>query len=81
MKKFFSIMSNLQTHHHFKLYFEIVDQHKGGKWFIHDIKHHKDNQLQSLEPPAEYPRTTGSALIPRPASNGMEKMCQRHMSN
>ena len=28
-----------------------VDQHTGGKWLIHGIKHRKDNQLQSLELP------------------------------
>ena len=49
MKKLFSIMSNLQTHYHFKLDFQKVDQHTDEKWFIHGTKHHKDNQLQSLE--------------------------------
>ena len=28
-----------------------VDQHAGGKWLIHDTKHRKDNQLQSLKLP------------------------------
>ena len=30
-KKSFSIMSNLQTHYHFKLDFQKADQHTGGK--------------------------------------------------
>ena len=47
----FSIMSNLQSNYHFKLDFQILDQHKGGKWLIHGIKHFKDDQLQSLELP------------------------------
>ena len=51
MSKLFSIMSNLQTHYHFKLDFQNVDQHTGGKWLIHGTKHHKDNQLESLELP------------------------------
>ena len=52
MKKLFSIMSNLQTHHRFKLIdFQSVDQHTGGKWLINGTKHSKDNQLQSLELP------------------------------
>ena len=54
MKKLFSIMPNLQTHYHFKLYFQKLDQHTGSKWLIwliHDTKHPKDNQLQSLERP------------------------------
>ena len=51
MKKLFSIMSNLQTHYHFKLDFQKIDQHAGGKWLIHGTKHHNDNQLQSLEIP------------------------------
>ena len=44
-------MSNLQTYYHFKLDFQKVDQHTGGKWLIHDNKCCKDNQLQSLELP------------------------------
>ena len=42
------IISNLQTHYHFKLYFPKVKQHTGGKWLIYGSKHHKNNQLQSL---------------------------------
>ena len=41
-------MSNLQTYYHFKLDFQKVDQHTGGKWLLHDTKCHKGNQLQSL---------------------------------
>ena len=44
-------MSNLQTYNHFKLHFQNVDQHTGGKRLIHGTKRHKDNQLQSLELP------------------------------
>ena len=44
-------LSNLQTYYHFKLDFQIVDQHTGGKWLIHGTKRCKDNQLQSLELP------------------------------
>ena len=47
MKRLFSIMSNLQTHYHFKVDFKKMDQHTGDKWLIHGTKHH--NQLQSLE--------------------------------
>ena len=50
-----SIMSNLQSNCCLKIYFQKVDQHAGGKWLIHDTKRRKDNQLQSLNPPAEYP--------------------------
>ena len=45
------IMSNLQTYYHFKLDFQKVDQHTGGKWLIHGNKQRKDNLLQSLELP------------------------------
>ena len=31
------------------------EQHSGVKWLIHGTKHHKDNQLQGLELPMEYP--------------------------
>ena len=48
-KKLFSLMSNLHTHYHFKLDFQNVDQHTGGKWLIHGTKRRKDNQLQSLK--------------------------------
>ena len=34
MKKLFSVVSNLQTHYHFKLDFQKVDQHEEGKWSI-----------------------------------------------
>ena len=44
-------MLNLQTQYHIKLDFQKVDQHPGDKWLIHGTKHHKDNQLQSLELP------------------------------
>ena len=43
-------LSTLQTHYHFKLDVKKVDQLAGDKWLIHGTKHHKDNQLQSLEP-------------------------------
>ena len=48
-------MSNLLPYYHFKLHFQKVDQHTGGKGLIHGTKRRKDNQLQSLEPPVEYP--------------------------
>ena len=48
----FSLLSNLQTHYHFKLDFQKVDQHTGGKGFIHGTTRRKDNQLQSLELPS-----------------------------
>ena len=50
-KGFFSIMSNLEIHHHLELDFQKVDQHTGGKWLIQGTKHCKDDQLQSLELP------------------------------
>ena len=33
----------------FKIDFQKVDQHAGGKWFIRDTKRRKDNQLQNLK--------------------------------
>ena len=44
-------MSNLQPYYHFEVDFQKVDQRTGGKWLINGTKHHKDNQLQSLELP------------------------------
>ena len=44
-------MSNLQTYYHFKVDFQKVGQHTGGKRLIHGPKRRKDNQLQSLELP------------------------------
>ena len=44
-------MSNLHTDYHFKLDFQKVDQHTGGKWLIHGTKCRMYNQLQSLELP------------------------------
>ena len=50
-QKMFSLMSNLQTYYDFKLDFQKVDQHTGGKWLIHSTKRRKNNQFQSLEHP------------------------------
>ena len=55
MKKLLSIVSNLQIHYNFKLDFQKVDQHTGGKWLIHGSKHHKDTHLQSMELPYRKP--------------------------
>ena len=44
-------MSNLQNYYHFKLDFQKVEQHTGGKLLIHGTKRHKDTQLQRLELP------------------------------
>ena len=41
-------MSNQQPNCCLEFDFQKVDQHAGGKWLIHDTKHRKDNQLQSL---------------------------------
>ena len=40
-----SIVSKLQPNCCFKVDFQKVDQHAGGKWLIHDTKRRKDNQL------------------------------------
>ena len=42
-------MPNSQTHYHFKLNFQNVDQHTVGKMLVHGTKHRKYSQLQSLE--------------------------------
>ena len=56
----FFVMSNLQTHYHFKVDFPKVDQHIRSKWSVHGTKHSKDNQLElSLELPCY--STGGSA--------------------
>ena len=49
MKKFFLHYVKLTNNYHFKLDFQKVGQHTGGKWLIHGTKHCKDNQ--SLELP------------------------------
>ena len=38
-----------------KVDFQQVGKHTGRKWLIHDTKRHKDNKLQSLKSPVEYP--------------------------
>ena len=52
-QKVVSLMLNLQTYCHFKLAFQKVDQHTGGKQLIHGIKRREDNQLQGLELPCK----------------------------
>ena len=46
-----SNMSNLQPNYCLKVDIRKMDQHTGGKWLVHDTKHHKDNQLESLKLP------------------------------
>ena len=50
-ERLFSYMSNLQTYYHFKLDFQKVDKHTGGKWLIYSTKRRKNNQIQSVELP------------------------------
>ena len=38
-------MSNLQIHYHFKLDFQKVDQHTGGKLLINDTKRRKGQSV------------------------------------
>ena len=47
-------MSNLQTYYHFKLDFQKVDRHAGGKWLIHDTKRRK-NSWKAWNSPVAYP--------------------------
>ena len=42
-------MSNLQTHYHFNIDFQNVEQPMRSKWLIHGTQNRKNNQLQSLE--------------------------------
>ena len=51
MKKLFSIMSNLQTHYHFKLDFQKNEPIYRRQVVNHGAKHRKDNHLQSLKLP------------------------------
>ena len=46
-----SMMSNLQANCCLKVNFQKMDQNTWNKWLIHDTKHCKDNQLQSLKLP------------------------------
>ena len=45
-------MSNFQPYYHYKLDFQKVDQHTGGKWLIQGTKRRKDPQLKRLELPS-----------------------------
>ena len=58
-----SIMSNLQPNCCLKVDLKTMDHHAGGKRLIHDTKRHKDNQLQSLNTPAEYPSWVARCAI------------------
>ena len=43
MKKLLSIVSNLETHYHFKLDLKKWTNIQEASVYIHGIKHHKDN--------------------------------------
>ena len=51
MQKLFYIVSNFKTHYHLKFDFQKVEPHTWGTCLNHGIKHHEDNQLQSVELP------------------------------
>ena len=48
-------MSNLQTYYHFKLDFQKVDQHTGGKWLIHAPNAARTISCKAWNSPVEYP--------------------------
>ena len=54
-KKMFSLMSNLQTYYHFKLDFQKVDQHTGGKWIIHAPNAARTISCKAWNSPVENP--------------------------
>ena len=70
-QKSISFMSNLQTYYHFKINFQKVEQHTGGKWLILGTKRRKDNQLQSLEPPCRILMDTLATIMQTTFSNAL----------
>ena len=57
-------MSDLQTHyHHFKLDFQKLDQHTGGKWLIDVTKHHKDNQYPIFKENVQGHKRSGRRIV------------------
>ena len=49
-------MSNLQTYYHFKLDFQKMDQHTGGKWIIHGTPNAaRTISCKAWNSPVEYP--------------------------
>ena len=48
-------MSNLQNYYHFKLDFQKVDQHTGGKWLIHGKNAARTISCKAWNCPVEYP--------------------------
>ena len=67
--KLFSVISQLQTHYHFKLDFQKVDKNTGGKLLIHSTKHRKDNQLQTWDYPVKHPSWESRYDIMQPEGN------------
>ena len=63
-------MSNLQTHCYFKLDFQKVNQHTGGKYLINGTKHHKAitpcriNPIYNDIPPTYKPLLFSSLIYP-----------------
>ena len=44
-----------KAHYRFKLDFQNIDLHTGGKWFIHGTKHRETISCKAWKPPVEYP--------------------------
>ena len=51
----FPLCQTYKPYYHFKLDFQKVDQHTGGKWWINGTKRRSANELQSLEIPCRIP--------------------------
>ena len=62
-------MSNSQTYYNFKLVFQKVDEHTGGKWLIHGTKRRKDNQCKAWNSPVEYPSRECKRYVKESESN------------
>ena len=48
-------MLNLQTNSRLDIGFQKLNYYAKGNRLIHSTKHSKDNQMQSLKTPTEYP--------------------------
>ena len=68
MKKLLSIMSNLQTDKHFKIDFQRVDQHSGGKWLTPNIA--RTISSKAWNSPVEWPSVESKPFLQRAMNSG-----------
>ena len=72
-------MSNLQTYYHFKLDFQKVDQHTGGKWLIDGTNAARKISFKAWNTPVEHPSREYKHDVKKSEGNMLNPICQENV--